>query len=280
VTSEVLSRPLLVARGVTKTYTHGLWPRQRRHKALDRVNLVVRYGRTVALVGSSGSGKTTLAMCLAGLERPDAGEIWLEDFDLATASKRELTKARRQVQIIFQDSAGALSPMLTAAEIVEEPLRLAGSMTKRQRQEKAIQTMAQVGLSPDLQNRRTKELSGGQRQRLAIARATVLHPQLLILDEPFTGLDLSTRGQIINLLLDLQETHALSYLYVSHELEVVRHFADEIAVMDGGQIVDRGPAADVLANPVNSVTRALLESSDAIRQAVTNQEGKAACATS
>lgn len=279
-TSECLSRPLLVARGVTKTYMHGLWPRQRRHKALDRVNLVVRCGRTVALIGSSGSGKTTLAMCLAGLERPDAGEIWLEDFDLATASKRELAKARRQVQIIFQDSAGALSPMLTAAEIVAEPLRLAGSMTKRQRQEKVIQTMAQVGLSPDLQNRTAKELSGGQRQRLAIARATVLHPQLLILDEPFTGLDLSTRGQIINLLLDLQETHALSYLYVSHELEVVRHFADEIAVMDGGQIVDRGTTTDVLANPVNSVTRALLESSDAIRQTATNQEGKAACATS
>ncbi len=276
---ELLARPLLVARGLTKTYTQGHWPQKRQHKALDGVNLILRYGRTLALVGKSGSGKTTLAMCLAALDRPDSGEIWIDDCDLASASSRQLSHLRAQVQILFQSSSGALSPFLSSSEIVEEPLRIQRSMSKEQRRLAAMELFHQVGLAQELKTRRACQLSGGQRQRLAIARALALNPRLIILDEPFTGLDLSARGQIINLLIDLQINHGLSYLYVSHDLDVVSHFADEVAVMCNGRIVEWGRTDHVLANPVHASTKVLLHASTALFGSVSDQKGQAACVT-
>jgi oligopeptide transport system ATP-binding protein len=277
--SELLPRPLVLVRGLTKTYAQGHWPHRRRHKALNGVNLILRPGRTLALVGDSGSGKTTLAMCLAALERPDAGEIWLDDCDLVSTGRAQLSKIRSQVQIVLQNSAGALSPYLTATEIVEEPLLVQTHASKRQREQLVRDLFSQVGLAPDLKTRRARQLSGGQRQRLAIARALALRPRLIILDEPFTGLDLSARGQIINLLIELQLTLGLSYLYVSHELDVVSHFADEIAVMHDGQIVEWGQTELVLAHPVHSSTQALLGASATLAAGRPLPKGVSACAT-
>jgi ABC-type glutathione transport system ATPase component len=261
--SSLWPEPILVARNLCKTYRANRWSRGRDYQALDEVNLALRFARTTALVGHSGSGKTTLAMCLAGLDRPDSGEIWFENCDLTCVTGWRLAQARTRIQIVFQDSADALSPLLSAREIVEEPLYL-GGIPRPERQMVARDLLLHAGLAPDLEDRRPSQLSGGERQRLAIARAIAMEPQVLILDEPFTGLDLGVRGQIINLLLDLQEIYGLSYLYVSHELDVVRHFADEIAVLDHGRIVDGGSAQEVLATPLHPVTQDLVDSGNAI----------------
>lgn len=261
---QPLSRPLLVAHDLTKTFTQGVWPKRRSHKALDNANLIVRCSRTLALIGKSGSGKSTLAMCLAGLERADAGEVWFDDGNRASIDGRLVAKSRREIQIIFQDSSGSLSPRLSATEIVQEPLLVLGAISRREREETALQLMLQVGLSPGLKDRRSHQMSGGQRQRLAIARALALRPRLLILDEPFTGLDLSVRGQIINLLIDLQAERGLSYLYISHDLDVVDRFADEVAVMDGGKIVECGQTPEVLAKPTHPSTKSLIDACSAL----------------
>jgi len=256
--SGSLSQPFLLARGVTKTYVHRGWSHRGRHKALDQVDMALPFAKTVALVGESGSGKTTLAMCLAGLECPDAGEIWMEGRDLVSAGKRQLAAIRPQLQMLWQDSAAALSPVLTASEIVEEPLLAQLRASPRQRSEIVSDLFQKVGLRLEWRIRYPHQLSGGQRQRLAIARALASQPRLLVLDEPFTGLDLSVRGQIINLLLDLQATHALTYLYVSHDLEVVRYFADEVAVMHRGRIVEQAPTAELFVRPSHLYTKKLL----------------------
>jgi len=272
-----LPRPLLQARGVTKTYTQGQWPHRHRHSALDCVNLIVRAGRTLALMGGSGSGKSTLALCLAALETPDAGEVWFDGCNLVSADKRLVAKVRTQIQLVFQDSNSAISPTLSAEEIVGEPLLIQG-IPRLHRRLLVTELLRQVGLSLDLKSRRANQLSGGQRQRLAVARALALQPRVLILDEPFTGLDLAARGRIINLLLDLQQARALTYLFVSHELDVVKHFSDDIAVIHGGSIVESGPTADVLRNPSHPATEALLTASTTIAQRRHPLEGEPACA--
>lgn len=274
---NLLSRPILIAHGLQKTYQRGRWQGTRRYRALDGVSLIVRAGKTLAVVGESGSGKTTLAMCLAALERPDRGEIWLDDCNLVLPTSRQLAKARTQVQILFQDSAGALSPFLSAAEIVEEPLRIQGTLSSSQISTLVTELFEEVGLSLDLQTRRSNQLSGGQRQRVAIARAIALHPRLIILDEPFAGLDLSARGQIINLLVELQATRGFAYLYISHDLDVVRHFADEVAVMHEGRIVELGQTDLVFASPTQEPTRRLIAASK-LPVAHTRAKGDAACA--
>lgn len=276
---ELLPRPLLLVRGLTKTYVQGHWPQRRQHKALDGVHLILRSGRTLAVVGESGSGKTTLAMCLAALEQPDSGEIWLDDCNLACAPSHQRSLVHTQIQLLFQSSSGALSPLLSALELVAEPLRIQRTMSKAQRHEAAMDLFHQVGLSPDLKARRASQLSGGQRQRLAIARALALKPRLIILDEPFTGLDLSARGQIINLLIDLQINHGMSYLYISHDLDVVSHFADEVAVMQNGRIAEWGQTDHVLANPAHASTKLLLQASSTLSSLEPCQKGEAACAT-
>lgn len=234
---------LLRAVGVNKSYTRGgSWSRRRsRVEALRSVDIEIRTGSTVALVGASGSGKSTLARCLACLERPDSGEVWFAEEDLVQLSERELAPLRRQIQLIFQEPEASLNPRFTAVEIISEPLVIAGLGTKRDRREQALALMELVGLGAHLRSRSPSELSGGQRRRLAIARALALAPKLLILDEALTGLDLSTRAQIANLLLELQAIRSLTYLCISHDLGLVTRLADEVVVLDEGRAVRGGP---------------------------------------
>jgi ABC-type glutathione transport system ATPase component len=227
---------VLEVHGLCKTYTQGRWwQRKFLRLALDNVSLALRAGTTLALVGESGCGKTTLAMCIVGLERPDAGEIL---FNGTVVEPRIRPSLRKEIQLIFQDSAGALNPRMSAIQIVEEPLLISKQLSRSERLERAVEMMERVGLSSDRKDRRPHEFSGGQRQRLAIARALILDPKVLILDEAFVGLDLSIQGQIANLLLDLQETRGLSYICISHDVALVSHFAHTIAVMNRGRIVE------------------------------------------
>jgi oligopeptide transport system ATP-binding protein len=244
---------VLEGKGLHKIYTQGRWWQKRfSQHALRDVNLSLRTGCTVGVTGKSGSGKTTLAMCLVGLEQLDAGEIFVEGKNLASLGKRERSSARRDIQLIFQDSAGALNPRMSAAEIVEEPLLINAQHSRAERSALAEGVMLQVGISPLWKHRRPHEFSGGQRQRLAIARALVLKPKVLILDEVFVGLDLSVQGQIANLLLDLQRTHKLSYVCISHDFAFVSRIADEIAVMDNGRIVEQGRPDALLKSRIAS----------------------------
>ena len=226
--------------------------------ALVDVDFEVAPGCMTALIGESGSGKSTLAACLAMIERTDAGKIWFEGREISRLDRAELAALRPKIQMVFQDSAGALNPRFSAAEIVAEPLEIQRKQSARELQAVACELMKEVGLSPDWAARRPLEFSGGQRQRLAIARAIALKPSLLILDESLSGLDLSTQAQILNLLLDLQSEHGLSYLLISHDLTLVSQVADFIAVMHKGKIVEQGPRADMTGNPQHEVTRRLL----------------------
>ena len=239
--------PLLEVQGLCKTHIKARWWQPRFCvRALDHVNLVLKVGNTLALVGESGSGKTTLAMCIVGLERPDAGDIRFEGKSLLGMSKTERNAARRDIQLIFQDSAGALSPRMSAAEIIEEPLLIRGQWSSKERAERVFKAMEQVGLSASWKDRRPNELSGGQRQRVAIGRALVLKPKLLILDEALAGLDLSIQGQIANLLLDLQTSQGLSYLFISHNRDLVFRIADEVAIISDGRVIEQSKPSGML----------------------------------
>jgi dipeptide transport system ATP-binding protein len=232
------------------------WEKQFYLKALDGVDLTLEAGKTLALVGQSGAGKTTLAMCAALLELPDAGTIRFYGRDILSVAKAERMRLRPKIQIIFQDST-ALPARYTARKIIEEPLVIQTRYSLKERAELVSDLMEKVGLPPRWGNRLPHQFSGGQRQRLAIARSLTLQPDLLILDEPFVGLDVSIRGQIINLLLDLQANNSLTYLFISHDLESVRHFADFVAVMDQGKIIEQGSASDLFRKSERAQTRAL-----------------------
>ena len=253
--------PELLARicGLSKRYAQGRWLSRQKFlvQALDDVNLEIRAGTTLALVGESGCGKSTLARCLARLEEPDSGEIWFERKNLMSPLRNRLAGTRRKIQLIFQDVASALNPRFTAVEIIAEPLVLDWCGTHRELRERVQELMSQVGLLPQWVNRLPHEFSGGQRQRLAIARALALRPKLLILDEALAGLDVSIQAQLVNLLLDLQVRHSLTYLYISHELSLVGHLADEVAVMKAGRIIEQAKARDLLAQPQTLYTRSL-----------------------
>ncbi len=227
-------------------------------QALDDVNLTIRRGVTLAIVGDSGSGKSTLARCLALLEPPSGGEIWFEGKNLLALERSELSVARRDFQLIFQDTASALNPRLTAVEIVAEPLRIQRAGTKEWRRERALELMNQVRLPAHLEGKRPLEMSGGQRQRLAIARALALEPKLLILDEALSSLDLANQEMILKLLADLQAAHSLTYVHISHDLRQMSRFADEVAVMNDRTIVEHKSAAELFAHPENPYTQELL----------------------
>lgn len=254
------NEPLLSVRGLSKRYVRGRWTSRGQPpiRALEGVDLEILPGVAVALVGESGSGKTTLARCLSLLERPDEGSIRYRRRDLLALSRRGLLPFRRKIQLIFQDPATALNPRFSAAEIVGEPLRIQERLKARERRSRALEAMGQVGLLARWADRRPPELSGGQRQRLAIARALVQKPRLLILDEALSALDLSVQAQIGNLLLDLQDRLSLTYLYISHDLAVVKHLADEVVVLRRGRIVENGPTAEVFRRPRHAHTRELL----------------------
>jgi ABC-type glutathione transport system ATPase component len=257
-----LPTPLLRVRGLSKRYVRGgLWRNRTPVSAVDAVDLDIFAGQTLALVGESGSGKSTVARCVARLEKPDHGQIWIDsDIDAAEPgrrSARERLLQRNRVQMVFQDPVTSMNPRFTAAQVVEEPLMIMG-VDARLRRDAARTVVNEVGLSADWLERSVMEFSGGQRQRLALARALVVRPRLLVLDEALTGLDLSAQAQIANLLLDLQAAHKLTYLLISHDLPLVARLADNIAVMSAGRVVETGPAFEMMASPKHAETLRLL----------------------
>lgn len=255
-----MTPPLLAVRGLRRRYRRrariGRGPQI--VPALDGASLDVPAGSLVAVVGPSGSGKSTLARCIAGLEPADEGQIVFEGHAVAPLRGAALAAHRRRVQLVFQDPARALSPRMTVLEILREPMRIANDRPVSRQVETARALLEVVGLPADACARRPAELSGGQRQRLAIARALVLEPALLILDESLAGLDPSLQAQIVNLLLELRETRGLTLMVVSHDLGLVARVADRIAVLEAGRTVEEGEAATVLASPRQSLTRALV----------------------
>jgi len=251
--------PLLRARGLTKRYhRRRASPGTRAVDALVGVDLTLARGATIALVGQSGSGKSTLARCLARLEQPTSGAIDFDGADVSALGGTRLRAFRRQVQLVLQDAAAALSPRLRAAEIVGEPLEILAQGTRAERRRRALELMETVGLPPTLADRRPLELSGGQRQRLSLARALAVQPRLLILDEAFTGLDASIQAQMAALLQDLRRQRNLTYLLVSHDLALMSVLADEVAIMFEGRIVERQEATRLFMAPEHAHTRALV----------------------
>jgi microcin C transport system ATP-binding protein len=227
-------------------------------KAVDGITLTVRQGHTLGVVGESGSGKTTLGRALIRLQRSE-GAIVFEGRDLQGLSWKALRPLRRRMQIVFQDPFGRLSPRMSVGQIVEEGLkihRLGG--TADERRELIDRALEEVGLDPEVRDRYPHEFSGGQRQRVAIARALVLKPDFIVLDEPTSALDMSVQAQIVQLLRDLQKAHNLAYLFISHDLKVVRALAHEVLVMRQGRVVEQGPADQIFANPREAYTRALM----------------------
>jgi ABC-type glutathione transport system ATPase component len=232
--------------------------------ALKDVDLEIQPHCLTAVVGESGSGKSTLAACIASLQKADGGQIWFEENEISARSAHELAELRPKIQLVFQDSAGALNPRFTAAQIIAEPLEIQKRVSNKALKQRTCELMEQVGLSPDLADHSPLQLSGGQRQRVAIARALALQPSLLILDESLSGLDLVTQSQILKLLLQLQNTHALTYLLISHDVSLVGQIADYVAVMHKGQVIERGSKAQVLSSPQNEHTQALVNSAKAL----------------
>jgi peptide/nickel transport system ATP-binding protein len=254
--------PLLRVSGLSKQYVQQR-PFSRREiavTAFQDVSLTIFPGKTLAIVGESGAGKSSLARCIALLERPSAGKIELGGKNLLALGGKELFAMRRAVQLIFQDPSSALNPRLTAGEIIAEPLLIQGEGTKLQRRSRALRLMEQVGLDAAWERKRPLEFSGGQRQRLAIARALALGPRLLILDEALSNLDAANQGLILKLLAELQAAHSLSFLHISHDLRLVSEFADEVAVMYQGRIVECKTTRKLFASPEHSYTKELLGS--------------------
>jgi len=224
----------------------GLGRRGDAFTAVDSVSFSILPGTTLALVGESGSGKSTVALCVACLGRVTSGQIWFGGCDAAALGEKGLRAVRPQIQVIFQDPSNSLNPRWTVREIVEEPALVRGRNSRTDHEALVAQALQRVGLGAEYLERRPAELSGGQRQRVAIARALTLEPKVLILDEVLSALDCSMQAQIANLLTELQRAYGLAYLFITHDLRMAAHLADEIAVMSGGKIVEQGPPKAIL----------------------------------
>jgi dipeptide transport system ATP-binding protein len=227
-------------------------------KALDGASFTLSRKRTLAVVGESGCGKSTLARLVTMIEPPTSGSLRIAGHEIVGASAETLSKLRPTVQIVFQNPYGSLNPRQKVGSALEEPLLVNTKLSKAERRERALAAMASVGLRPEYYERYPHMFSGGQRQRIAIARALMLEPQILVLDEPVSALDVSIQAQVLNLLAELQERLSLAYLFISHGLSVVRHIADEVMVMYLGRPVECAPRAELFANPRHPYTRALL----------------------
>ena len=226
-------------------------------KAVDGVSFEIAEGETLGLVGESGSGKSTTGYCVLQLLKPTSGSIRFMGKELTDLGREDLRRMRREMQIVFQDPYASLDPRMTVGGIVSEPLEVHGIGTRRSRQETVRKLLDIVGFNPNFTNRYPHEFSGGQRQRVGIARALALNPKLIVCDEPVSALDVSIQAQILNLLKDLQRDFSLTYLFISHDLAVVRTMSDRIAVMNGGKLVEIGTADQVYNDPKDEYTRAL-----------------------
>jgi oligopeptide/dipeptide ABC transporter ATP-binding protein len=240
-------------------------------RAVDGVSLSVGKGETLGLVGESGCGKTTVARSVLGLDPIREGEVRFDGRSLAAADGGVGRDVRRRMQVVFQDPFASLNPRMTAGDIVTEGLLEHRLIASAERAARAVSLLAEVGLDADVVHRFPHEFSGGQRQRISIARAVSMRPSLIICDEAVSALDVSVQAQVINLLLDLRRLHDLSYLFISHDLSVVRHISDRVAVMYLGRIVETGAAGDVIDRPVHPYTRALMS---AIPRVGASREGR------
>ena len=256
------SPPLLEVRNLHRAYR---LPRERLFtppplvQALSGVDFEIAAGRSLGIVGESGSGKSTLARIVMALDAPTAGTVRLLGQDLHALAPEALRAARRDFQMVFQDPYGSLDPRRTVARTVAEPLEAQGATSRPEQRERALEALAEVGLRPTDGDKYPHEFSGGQRQRIAIARALVTRPRLIVADEPVSALDVSVQAQVLNLLQDLRERLGLSYLLISHDLAVVQHLCDEVAVLHHGRIVERGTPAALFGNARHPYTRALVD---------------------
>jgi peptide/nickel transport system ATP-binding protein len=261
-----MNPPLLEVRGLRKYFpvTKGFLRRVSGHvRAVDDVSFTVNEGETLGLVGESGCGKTTVSRCILRAIDPTSGEVLYRTrddrvVDLAPMSRQELAPFRKEIQMIFQDPFGSLNPRMTLLDNVGEPLLVNGVRSRKQRMERVAELLRVVGLRPEFMHRFPHAFSGGQRQRIGIARALATNPRLVVADEPVSALDVSVQAQVLNLLLELQQSLRLTFLFVAHDLSVVRHIADRVAVMYVGQLVELAPTAAVFERPFHPYTAALM----------------------
>lgn len=268
VREPVAGHLLLSLEGLTKYFetSGGIFSRRRKIvRAVDGVDLKIYRGETLALVGESGSGKSTLARLIMRLERPSSGRLFLEGEDVLAYSGKELKRFRRNVQIIFQDPYASLNPRRNAGSIIAEAFQIHGLYDRAERREQAARLLETVGLTREQMSRYPHEFSGGQRQRIGIARAIALHPRLIIADEPVSALDVSIQAQILNLLKNLQRGFDLTYLFISHDLSVVEHMSDRVAVMYLGRIVELAGNRELYESPLHPYTEALFSAVPAFR---------------
>ena len=255
-----MSDILIEARNLARSYDvrRGMFSPLATVKAVADASLTVTRGRTLAIVGESGCGKSTLARLLTMIEPPSAGELVIGGTDVSDGEPAKIRALRQFVQIVFQNPYGSLNPRQTVGAVLEEPLIITTKATKEERRARAHEMLAKVGLRAEHYHRYPHMFSGGQRQRIAIARALMLSPRVLVLDEPVSALDVSIRAQVLNLLADLKADFDLTYVLISHDLSVVRHVADDLMIMYLGRVVESGPSAAIFAQPRHPYTQALL----------------------
>jgi len=232
-------------------------PRGKLH-AVDDISFQLERGKTLGVVGESGCGKSTLGRTLLHLIEPTSGKIFFEGEDISAVNRKKLRRLREDMQIIFQDPYSSLNPRMTVSEAIMDPLKLAHRFSKQEMEERIEHLMDTVGLAERLRNSYPHELDGGRRQRVGIARSLALNPQFIVCDEPVSALDVSIQAQILNLLQDLQESRQLTYMFITHDLSVVRYISNDICVMYMGQLVEKSPAKELFKNPVHPYTKALL----------------------
>jgi dipeptide transport system ATP-binding protein len=257
-----MSKPVIEASELVQTYQvrQGLFRPPAQLQAVNKVSFAVEAGRTLAVVGESGCGKSTLARMATLIEKPTSGSLTLDGLDAVSPPASEQRRLRRTVQFVFQNPYGSLNPRKKIGTILEEPLLINTDLSKAERTEKARAMMAKVGLRPEHYARYPHMFSGGQRQRIAIARALILSPKVVVADEPVSALDISIQAQVLNLLADLQDELKLAYLFISHDLSVVRHIAHDVMVMYLGNAIEHGPKERIYARPLHPYTQALLAS--------------------
>ena len=265
--SEIIPSPILVAKHLSRHYHvgRGFLKGTATVKALNDVSFELFAGKTLAVVGESGCGKSTLARQLTLIEEPSSGHIMIDDINIATAGKSALKVLRPKVQMVFQNPFASLNPRKTIGDMLSEPLLLNTELNAEERQTRVHEMLKTVGLRPEHYHRYPHMFSGGQRQRIAIARAMMLQPAVLVADEPTSALDVSIQAQILNLFMDLQDQLGTAYVFVSHNLTVVEHVADDVMVMYFGSTVEYGPKASIFEQPLHPYTRALMSATPAIR---------------